>query len=367
MAGLSLRQICKTYDNGFEAIKNISLDAEDGELIVLAGPAGSGKTTILNLIAGLESITEGEIYIEDLCVNDTASKYRDVGLISSGYTMYPGLSVYDNIAFGLKLNRISKEEIDQRVREAARILEIEGILDAVGEELTQRQQRMVSMARAVAKKPKILLMDEPFTGLPEELRSEFIKEVPKLCEKLGVSLIYASGSQEEIVGLESRTIILKEGEIQQIGYPEEIYNHPANLFSADFLGEPSINLVHGQAIKKDGNMCLQAFHQNINLTGAVSEKLEGKGYINKKVILGIRPDNIEVKEEYLALHPQYVMEGIVKEILNDGSWMIVDADKIKFTLPVTKEKPVGTGERIRFAFEEDKVRIFDAATEKTLI
>lgn len=246
MAELSLKHIDKVYDNNVQAVFDFNLDIKDKEFIVFVGPSGCGKSTTLRMIAGLEDITAGELSIDGKVVNEVEPKDRDIAMVFQSYALYPHMSVYDNMAFGLKLRKVSKAEIDQRVREAAKILEIEEYLDRKPKALSGGQRQRVALGRAIVRNAKVFLMDEPLSNLDAKLRVQMRSEIIKLHERIGATTIYVTHDQTEAMTMASRIVVMKGGYIQQIGTPKEIYNNPANMFVAGFIGSPATNFLEGR-------------------------------------------------------------------------------------------------------------------------
>jgi len=242
MATLKLTDIQKIYDNNVQAVFDFNLDIEDKEFIVLVGPSGCGKSTTLRMIAGLEEITSGELYIDGRLVNNVAPKDRDIAMVFQSYALYPHMSVFDNMAFGLKLRKMPKDEIEQRVRDAAKILEIEQYLERKPKALSGGQRQRVALGRAIVRNAKVFLMDEPLSNLDAKLRVQMRSEIIKLHERLDATTIYVTHDQTEAMTMASRIVVMKDGYIQQIGTPRDVYNHPVNMFVANFIGAPAMNL-----------------------------------------------------------------------------------------------------------------------------
>ncbi|PKM63717.1 MAG: sugar ABC transporter ATP-binding protein, partial [Firmicutes bacterium HGW-Firmicutes-20] len=250
MATLQLKDIQKIYDNNVQAVFDFNLEIEDKEFIVLVGPSGCGKSTTLRMIAGLEEITSGELYIDGRLVNNVAPKDRDIAMVFQSYALYPHMTVYDNMAFGLKLRKMPKDEIEQRVREAAKILEIEQYLDRKPKALSGGQRQRVALGRAIVRNAKVFLMDEPLSNLDAKLRVQMRSEIIKLHERLDATTVYVTHDQTEAMTMASRIVVMKDGYIQQIGAPRDVYNHPVNMFVANFIGAPAMNFIHG--LYRDG-------------------------------------------------------------------------------------------------------------------
>ena len=248
MASLSLKNIHKAYDNGFVAVRDFNLEIEDKEFIIFVGPSGCGKSTTLRMIAGLEDITSGELWIGDRLVNDVEPKDRDIAMVFQNYALYPHMSVYDNIAFSLKIKKVPKEEIDRLVHEAAQILDIEHLLDRKPKALSGGQRQRVAMGRAIVRSPKVFLMDEPLSNLDAKLRVQMRLEISKLHQRLQTTIIYVTHDQTEAMTLGTRIVVMKDGVIQQVDSPETLYNQPNNIFVAGFIGSPQMNFIDAQVV-----------------------------------------------------------------------------------------------------------------------
>ncbi len=238
MSKVTLSNICKSYSNGYNAVKNVNIDIQDKEFVVLVGPSGCGKSTTLRMIAGLEEISSGELHIGERLVNDVDPKDRDIAMVFQNYALYPHLSVYDNMAFALKLRKMPKDEIDKKVKEAARILDLEKVLDRKPKALSGGQRQRVALGRAIVRNPQVFLMDEPLSNLDAKLRTSMRTEISKLHKSLGTTFIYVTHDQVEAMTMADRIVVMKDGVVQQIATPQEIYDHPANMFVAGFIGAP---------------------------------------------------------------------------------------------------------------------------------
>ena len=292
LANLSLKHVKKVYPGNVTAVRDFNLDIEDKEFIVLVGPSGCGKTTTLRMIAGLEEITEGELYIGDRLVNDVAPKDRDIAMVFQNYALYPHMTVYDNMAFGLKLKKVPKAEIDERVRKAAKILEIEPLLDRRPKALSGGQRQRVALGRAMVREPKVFLMDEPLSNLDAKLRVQMRTEIAKLHKRLNTTFIYVTHDQTEAMTMGTRIVIMKDGDIQQIDNPQKAYDKPANLFVAGFIGEPPMNFLPSTATSQGGDVVLRATDGSfsVKLPPELAHKV--KSHNSDQIEIGIRPINI---------------------------------------------------------------------------
>jgi multiple sugar transport system ATP-binding protein len=294
VAGIGLDDVGKVYADGTRAVSDLDLEVHDGEFMVLVGPSGCGKTTALRMVAGLEEISEGTIRIGDRVVNDLPARDRDIAMVFQNYALYPHMSVYDNMAFGLKLRKVSKEEIDRRVQGAARILGLEDFLKRRPRALSGGQRQRVAMGRAIVREPQAFLMDEPLSNLDAKLRVQMRSEIAKIQRELGTTTIYVTHDQVEAMTMGDRVAVMRKGVLQQVEPPQVLYDHPLNLFVAGFIGSPSMNMVEGTLSKSDGGMFvdfggfrLRIDDQALQARPAVS-KFEGK-----KVVVGLRPENLE--------------------------------------------------------------------------
>ena len=281
MASLSLEHICKAYPNGFEAVKDFSLEIADKEFIIFVGPSGCGKSTTLRMIAGLEEITSGTLKIGDRVVNDVEPKDRDIAMVFQNYALYPHMTVYDNMAFGLKLRKVPKDQIDKMVKEAAKILDLEKLLDRKPKALSGGQRQRVAMGRAIVRDPKVFLMDEPLSNLDAKLRVQMRIEIAKLHERLGATIIYVTHDQTEAMTLGTRIVVMKDGVVQQVDTPQNLYNNPNNLFVAGFIGSPQMNFMDADVHEKAGDIYLKVGSHDIKLPPAKAKKVKDGGYVGK--------------------------------------------------------------------------------------
>jgi multiple sugar transport system ATP-binding protein len=294
MAGIVMEDVSKVFSDGTTAVSDLSLDIKDEEFIVLVGPSGCGKTTALRMVAGLESITRGTIAIGDRVVNAVPPKERDIAMVFQNYALYPHMSVYDNMAFGLKLRKLPKEEIDRRVRRAAEILGLEEYLQRKPKALSGGQRQRVAMGRAIVREPQAFLMDEPLSNLDAKLRVQMRAEVSRLQSELGVTTIYVTHDQTEAMTMGDRVAVIKKGELQQVDAPQSLYDHPANLFVAGFIGSPAMNMVEADLVREDGGLFVVFGSTRLRVADeVVSERPGIRAYEGHRVIAGIRPENME--------------------------------------------------------------------------
>jgi multiple sugar transport system ATP-binding protein len=290
MANVYLENVNKIYPNGFHAAKDVNVKIEDKEFVVLLGPSGCGKSTTLRMIAGLEEISTGSIRIEDRVINDVEPKDRDIAMVFQNYALYPHMSIYDNMGFGLKLRKMPKAEIDKMVKEAARILDIEHLLDRKPKQLSGGQRQRVAVGRAIVRNPKVFLFDEPLSNLDAKLRVQMRAELKKLHRRLNATIIYVTHDQVEAMTMADKIVIMKDGIVQQIGGPHEVYHKPNNIFVAGFIGTPAMNFINVKCIKENGKFYVHNDTFKLEIPEKFTSKVEN--YVDKDVVFGIRPEDI---------------------------------------------------------------------------
>ena len=367
MASLSLKNICKVYPNGFEAVKNFNLEIADQEFIIFVGPSGCGKATTLRMIAGLEDFSSGELKIGDRVVNDVEPKDRDIAMVFQNYALYPHMTVYDNMAFGLKLRKVPKDKIDEMVKEAAKILDLTPLLDRKPKALSGGQRQRVAMGRAIVRNPKVFLMDEPLSNLDAKLRVQMRIEIAKLHQRLGTTIIYVTHDQTEAMTLGTRIVVMKDGVIQQVDTPQNLYDKPCNLFVAGFMGSPQMNFLDA-TVKVEGDVAkLCIANKEIPLPPAKSKKLIAGGYDGKVVTFGIRPEDVEDSEMVISASP-IVFESTVKvyELLGAEVYLYFDLDEYPLTARVDSRTTARPGDTIKFTFDLEKIHVFDKETEQII-
>ena len=368
MASLSLKHINKTYPNGFEAVKDFNLEIEDKEFIIFVGPSGCGKSTTLRMIAGLEEITSGTLKIGDKVMNDVEPKDRDIAMVFQNYALYPHMTVYDNMAFGLKLRKVPKDEIDKAVREAARILDLEKLLDRKPKALSGGQRQRVAMGRAIVRNPKVFLMDEPLSNLDAKLRVQMRIEISKIHQRLGATIIYVTHDQTEAMTLGTRIVVMKDGVVQQVDTPQHLYEQPGNLFVAGFMGSPQMNFLDAQIAEKGGDLIAKVGEYDIVIPAAKAKVLKDGGYVGKTVVLGIRPEDIHDSQMFIEASPSVPMTSTVKvyELLGAEVFLYFDVNGTQVTARVDPRTNSKTGDTIKFAFDMEKSHFFDKETELTI-
>ncbi|MDO7785897.1 ABC transporter ATP-binding protein [Desulforamulus aquiferis] len=361
MANLILKNLYKIYPDNVTAVKDLSLEIKDKEFLVLVGPSGCGKTTTLRMIAGLEEISSGEIYIEDRLVNDVAPKERDIAMVFQNYALYPHLTVYDNIAFGLKLRKIPKDEIKKNVQEVARILALEDLLDRKPKELSGGQKQRVALGRAMVRKPKVFLMDEPLSNLDAQLRTQMRIEIAKLHKNLETTFVYVTHDQTEAMTMGTRIVVMKDGLIQQIDNPQRIYDRPVNRFVAGFIGSPKMNFLEALIIEQNGRIFAKVADSLLLVSIARGQELKDKGYLGKEVILGIRAEHLYGKGDLLARHPECILSGRLEftELRGSETYQYVKIAEIEVVVRVDSELQVETGQKVKVGFNMSKIHFFD--------
>ena len=366
MASVVLKSINKTYPNGFVAVKDFSLEVADKEFIIFVGPSGCGKSTTLRMIAGLEEITSGELFIDDKLMNDVEPKDRDIAMVFQNYALYPHMSVYDNMAFGLKLRKTPKDKIDKLVQEAAAILGIESLLDRKPKALSGGQRQRVAMGRAIVRNPKVFLMDEPLSNLDAKLRVQMRIEISKLHVNLNTTFIYVTHDQTEAMTLGTRIVVMKDGYIQQVDSPQNLYGMPNNLFVAGFMGSPQMNMMEAKAVKNGDGVNLVFGTNTIKLPEAKAMKLIEGGYVDKTVIFGIRPEDVKDEEMFISSSPDSVIEATVKvyELLGAEVNLYFSVDEFDVTARVNPRTTARPGDVIKIAFDLTKIHVFDKETEQ---
>lgn len=368
MASLSLKNIHKAYDNGFVAVRDFNLEIEDKEFIIFVGPSGCGKSTTLRMIAGLEDITSGELRIGDRLVNDVEPKDRDIAMVFQNYALYPHMSVYDNIAFSLKIKKVPKEEIDRLVHEAAQILDIEHLLDRKPKALSGGQRQRVAMGRAIVRSPKVFLMDEPLSNLDAKLRVQMRLEISKLHQRLQTTIIYVTHDQTEAMTLGTRIVVMKDGVIQQVDSPETLYNQPNNMFVAGFIGSPQMNFIDAQVVKVGSDVVLTFGNNAIKVSEARGKALIENGYEGKTIVLGIRPEDIHDEQIFLSQSPDTVVDAEIKvyEMLGAEVFLYFSLDQYEITARVNPRTTARPGDTMKVAFDASKIHLFDKETEQVI-
>ena len=379
MAGLSLRGIYKKYPGGFVAVTDVNLEIRDKEFIILVGPSGCGKSTTLRMIAGLEEISQGELYIGDRLVNDIAPKDRDIAMVFQNYALYPHMTVFENMAFGLKLRKVPKDEIARKVEEAARILDLSHLLDRKPKAMSGGQRQRVALGRAIVRSPKVFLLDEPLSNLDAKLRAQMRTEISKLHKKLGTTFIYVTHDQTEAMTMGDRIVVMKDGFIQQVDTPQALYDEPCNKFVAGFLGSPQMNFIDAVLKKNDSGQYYVEFGSEDSKTSrgtkyqiivpeskAVSEL---ERYVEREIILGVRPECIHDEEMFISNAYTGVIDANVEitEMMGATTYLYLDCEGISLTAMVDPRSTARPGDQIKVALDPNKIHLFDKETEKTIV
>jgi multiple sugar transport system ATP-binding protein len=386
VASVTFDGVSKVYDNGFKAVDTLDLQIRDGEFMVLVGPSGCGKTTALRMLAGLEDISEGELVIDDKVVNEVAPQKRDIAMVFQNYALYPHLSVYDNMAYGLKIQKLSKSEIKSRVGEIAKVIGLEDLLERKPKALSGGQRQRVAMGRAIVRRPKVFLMDEPLSNLDAKLRVQMRSEVARIQHELKATTVYVTHDQVEAMTMGDRVALMRRGILQQVDTPMQLYNAPANLFVASFIGSPAMNLFEAQLERRNGNLVAQVGDQFLRLEG----RAELDRYVGRKLAVGIRPEHLEDAAvaadapserrlhatvttvealgaeiiAHLGIAGRPVLTDEVREIAADlDDSMLTELEAQHDTLPLVGRFDVasraGTGDRIEVVVDTSHLHYFD--------
>ena len=358
-------------DEGVVAVQEFSLDIADREFIVLVGPSGCGKSTTLRMIAGLEEITDGELYIGDRLVNDVAPKDRDIAMVFQNYALYPHMTVYENMAFSLKLKKVDKKTIDEKVREAAEILDITQYLDRKPKALSGGQRQRVAIGRAIVREPKVFLMDEPLSNLDAKLRNQMRAEIIKLRQRINTTFIYVTHDQTEAMTLGDRIVIMRDGFIQQIGTPQEVFNHPANLFVAGFIGTPQMNFFDAELKKSGDKYSIDLYGTEFPISEEKQASLRAHGAEAGPVVLGVRPEHIMLCDGSV---PHFVRATVdVSEMMGSSIHLHVNAGGkdvvlVISTVDLPEDHKLGYryGESVDFTFSDNVIHVFDRESGKAL-
>jgi len=366
MANVTFENVRKVYDNGHLAVDGVSFTVADGELMVLVGPSGCGKSTTLRMLAGLESVTSGSILIDDMVVNDTPSKARDIAMVFQNYALYPHMTVFNNMAFGLKLRKYSKAEIKKRVGQAAEILGISDILDRKPKQLSGGQQQRVAVGRAIVRKPKVFLFDEPLSNLDAKLRVQMRTELARLHQDLNATMVYVTHDQTEAMTLGDRIAVMNEGIIRQIDNPVTLYNHPQNQFVAEFIGSPGMNFMNGFIEEADGTR--RFISQNRELCLTITKHLNTLQH-NDRVVLGFRPETIKPLEANSTKTGDGIFEAkiIFEEHLGAESHVYGKTHLTTFMARVSGTSNFDISKQLRFELDGKRIHLFDAETGRSVL
>ncbi len=369
MASLSLQHIYKVYAGGVTAVSDFNLEIADKEFIILVGPSGCGKSTTLRMIAGLEEISKGELYIGDTLANDVAPKDRDIAMVFQNYALYPHMTVYDNMAFGLKLRKTPKDQIRQRVEEAARILDIAHLLDRKPKALSGGQRQRVALGRAIVRDPKVFLLDEPLSNLDAKLRAQMRTEIAKLHTRLGTTFIYVTHDQTEAMTMGDRIVVMKDGIIQQVDTPQNLYDYPVNEFVAGFMGSPQMNFIDAKLGKEGSTYTLTFGKCTIKLPDNKVKGTEIEKYVGKEVVFGIRPEDVHDEPDFIekvgGAHVECEVE--VTELMGAETYLYLNCEGNAVTARVEPTSTAKAGDHSKIAFDLNKMHLFDKETEVTFL
>lgn len=365
MSEVTLEHINKTYPNGFQAVKDFNLDIKDGEFIIFVGPSGCGKSTTLRMIAGLEDISGGELKINGDIMNDVEPKDRNIAMVFQNYALYPHMTVRENMEFPLKIAKLPQEEIDKRVNEAAKTLDLERLMDRKPKALSGGQRQRVAMGRAIVRNPKVLLLDEPLSNLDAKLRGQMRVEISRLHDRLKSTMIYVTHDQTEAMTLGDRIVVMSDGVVQQIDSPQVLYDHPVNKFVAGFIGSPQMNFIDGKITESNGKVVADLDGTQIVLKEENAKKLKDGGYIGKEVTLGIRPEDLSDRSEDLNNNHDSVIDTTisVRENLGSEVFLYTDFNGATLTARVEPDTKAKVGDKIKLALDPDKVHAFDKDSE----
>ena len=373
MAKVELKGIGKVYDGNVRAVDNANIVVEDREFVVFVGPSGCGKSTTLRMVAGLEEITEGDLFIDGERMNDVPPKDRNIAMVFQNYALYPHMTVFDNMAFGLKLRKVPKPEIERKVNEAAKILDLSHLLDRKPKAMSGGQRQRVALGRAIVRSPKVFLLDEPLSNLDAKLRAQMRTEISKIHKKLGTTFIYVTHDQTEAMTMGDRIVCMKDGYVQQVDTPQNLYENPVNKFVAGFLGSPQMNFIdavlreeYGQYVVEFGSNRGQIY-QIIVPESKVNGNLAS--YVNKEIILGVRPEAIHDEEMYLSNATTGVIDANVEitEMMGAETYLYLVCEGIPLTARVSPRSTARPGDDIKVAIDPNRIHIFDKETEKTIV
>ncbi len=364
MAGITFIKVSKIYDNGYEAVKYINLEIRDGEFMVLVGPSGCGKSTTLRMIAGLESVSSGELYIGGELMNNVDPRDRNIAMVFQNYALYPHMTVYDNMAFGLKLKKVDKKEIDRRIKEVSKTLDIDTQLNKKPKELSGGQRQRVALGRAIVRNPQVFLMDEPLSNLDAKLRVQMRAELIRLHQELKTTFVYVTHDQTEAMTMGTRICVMKDGIIQQVATPEEIYNKPDNLFVAGFIGSPQMNFYRGKLVEEESKYYLigdNGEYGNFKFSIEVENKENLKSHIGRDLIFGVRPEHIKLTEE-----DGLKAKVMVTELLGSEVHVHIHVQDEIHTIKTDASTHIKSGDIVNVKPYSNKIHLFDPETQNAL-
>ena len=362
MAEVKLFNVSKIYDNNVVAVNDVTFTVNDKEFVIIVGPSGCGKTTTLRMIAGLEEISKGELYIDNVFVNNVPAKDRDIAMVFQNYALYPHMTVFENMAFGLKIRKLPKDEIKKRIQEAARILEIEHLLDRKPKQLSGGQRQRVAVGRAIVRKPKVFLFDEPLSNLDAKLRVQMRAEISKIHQRLEATIVYVTHDQVEAMTMADRIVVMKDGVVQQIDTPLNLYHKPINKFVAGFIGSPAMNFIEGKIVIENG---LRFVSKKNGLSFQLSEELGVKKFVNKSVVAGIRPEDFQASPLNDSSQKVDVVVEVVEPMGNE-SFVYFIVDDSQCVARISSDVFLKPNQKFPFYVNTSKIHFFDVETENRI-
>ncbi len=363
LAKVFLNKVCKIFPENLEVVKDVTLDIDDNDFVVMVGPSGCGKSTTLRMIAGLEEISRGELYIDDVLSNDIPPKDRDIAMVFQNYALYPHMTVFDNMAFGLKLRKINKDEIKRRVEEAATLLDISHLLTRKPKALSGGQRQRVALGRAIVREPKVFLLDEPLSNLDAKLRSQMRAEISKLHKKLGTTFIYVTHDQTEAMTMGNKIVVMKDGQIQQVDSPQNLYKLPCNTFVASFIGSPQMNFIDATLTHDNENFTLVANGFKFNLPDKCNTD-DIKPYENKPIVIGVRPENLSYSPDNLSSNYIGKFKATVDmtELIGSDIYLYLTVNGNNIISKVDISCNFKSGDVIDMFIDTSKIHLFDASS-----
>ncbi len=364
MGSLTFKNIRKVYPGDVLAVQDFNLSVDDKEFIVLVGPSGCGKSTLLRMVAGIEDITGGELYIDDILVNDIQPKDRDIAMVFQNYALYPHMTVYENMALGLELRKVPKEEIKRKIKNVAKSLQIEELMNRKPKALSGGQQQRVALGRAIVRNPKVFLMDEPLSNLDAKLRAEMRIEIIKLHNELEATFIYVTHDQTEAMTMGTKIVVMKDGLIQQVATPRELYDFPANTFVAGFIGTPQMNIINVKVMFEDENCYITFGGFNIPVSQKTTKILNEKRYKDQELIMGIRPEHIELSKGEAS--PDIVGTVELVELMGSETLVHMNVGGERLTMKISSENYIKSGDKVKLNLAKEKIYLFDKETGEAI-
>ena len=371
MASITFKHVKKIYPGNVTVVPDLNLEIQDKEFVILVGPSGCGKSTTLRMIAGLEDISEGELYIGDRVVNDVAPKDRDIAMVFQNYALYPHMTVYKNIAFGLGLKKVPKDEIDRKVHEAAKALDLEHLLNRKPKALSGGQRQRVALGRAMVRNPAVFLLDEPLSNLDAKLRTAMRSEISRLHKRLQTTFVYVTHDQTEAMTMGDRIVVMKDGFIQQVDTPQNLYTSPANMFVAGFIGSPQMNFIDAKLSEKNGEYVVSFGNYSVIVPAAKAAACADalKAHSGKDVILGIRPENLKDEEAVINAATSGIIDCNVEvtELMGAETYLYLTFEGMNMTARVSPRNTARPGDVIKMAIDVNNIHLFDKETEKVIL